>query len=340
MIVDFSSDTTAGVSEEIIKAIVAANIDCELGYFKDSHTDNVRKWVQSQFSIPVKTTFVSNGTAVNILALRTMTRSICSILCTDTTHIATSEMGAAEYELGTKILTVSDELGKITVGKIKKIISTIGHNPTPKVIVFSQATELGTCYTPKEIKKICDFAHDRNMYVFFDGARVANAIAYLGCTLKELVEDTGVDAFTIGGNKNGCMFGELLIFINPNLFYDVESYQKQLALTFSKTRFFSAQFEAYFNNDLWIKNAKHSNNMAKYLENKLKNLGFEIIYPVETNSVFVKIDYILFRKLTKYYELSYFNKAKKVVRIMTNFTTTHEDIDQLIETINKCKSPI
>ena len=330
MIVDFSSDTTSGVSDEIMHALISANKGCELGYFKDEHTKNVKKWVQSQFSVPVEVAFVSNGTAVNILALRTMTKDICSIICTDTTHISRSEMGATEHALGTKILTVSDEMGKITVEKIKKAISTLGHNPQIKIIVFSQTTELGTCYTPKEIKRICDFAHANKMYVYFDGARVANSLAYLKCSLKELVQDTGVDAFTIGGNKNGCMFGELAVFVNPDLFKDVESYQKQLALTFSKTRFFAAQFEAYFKDDLWLKNAQHANKMAKYLESELEKLGIEIIYPVESNMVFAKIEYPLFKALTKNYILSYSNKAKKIVRLMTNFKTAKKEIDALI----------
>ncbi len=338
MIANFSSDTTSGVSDEIMNALISANKGYELGYFKDEHTKNVKKWVQSQFTVPVEVAFVSNGTAVNILALRTMTKDICSILCTDTTHVSRSEMGATEHSLGTKILTVSDEMGKITIEKIKKTISTLGHNPPIKIVVFSEATELGTCYTPKEIKKICDFAHANKMYVYFDGARVANALAYLKCTLKELVQDTGIDAFTIGGNKNGCMFGELAVFVNPKLFDDVEKYQKQLALTFSKTRFFAAQFEAYFNNNLWLKNAQHANKMAKYLESELEKLGIEIIYPVESNMVFAKIDYPLFKALTKNYTLSYSNKAKKIVRLMTNFKTEKKEIDTLIKTIKILKS--
>lgn len=333
MIVDFSSDTTAGVSDEIMNALICANKGCELGYFKDEHTKNVKEWVQSQFTVPVEVAFVSNGTAVNILALRTMTKDICSIICTDNTHIFRSEMGATEHSLGTKILTVSDEMGKITVGKIKKAISTLGHNPPIKIVVFSEASEFGTCYTPKEIKKICDFAHANRMYVYFDGARIANSLAYLGCSLKELVQDTGVDAFTIGGNKNGCMFGELAVFVNPELFKDVGNYQKQLALTFSKTRFFSAQFEAYFKDNLWLKNAQHANKMAKHLKEELEKIDMEIIYPVESNMVFVRMDYALFKALTKNYILSYSNKAKKVVRLMTNFKTTNNEIDTLIKSI-------
>ncbi len=337
MIVDFSSDTTAGVSDEIMNAVVAANKGCELGYFKDEHTKNVKKWVQSQFTVPVEVALISNGTAVNILALRTMTNGVCSIICTDTTHIAHSEMGATEHSLGTKILTVSDEFGKITVGKIKKAISTLGHNPPIKIVAFSQATELGTTYTPKEIKRICDFAHAKNMFVYFDGARVANSLAYLKCSLKELVQDTGIDAFTIGGNKNGCMFGEIAVFVNPELFKDVEKYQKQLALTFSKTRFFASQFEAYFKGDLWLKNAQHANQMAKYLEQELKKIGLEIVYPVESNMVFTKIEYPLFKALTKNYILSYSNKVKKIVRLMTNFKTTREEVDSFIKAIKTLK---
>lgn len=337
MIADFQSDTTAGVSEPIMQAIVKANVGCELGYFQDHHTENVRKWVSEQFSVPVKTFFISNGTAVNILAMRTMTNRISSIVCTSNTHIAKSEMGAMEYAMRTKIITVEGKDGKISIDKIKKSNFLIGHNPPIRIVVFSQPTEYGTCYTTREIKQICDFAHANGMYVYFDGARIANALSFLKCSLKELVEDTGIDAFAIGGNKNGCMFGELLVIVNPQLFDDVDKYQKQLALTFSKTRFFTAQFEAYFKNKLWLKNAEHSNAMSKYLEERLREIGFEPVFPVQTNTVFVKMDYDLVKKLSKTYILGYHDKAKKIVRLMTNFNTTKQDVDKLIETIKKCK---
>lgn len=333
MIVDFSSDTTAGVSQEIMNAIIKANKGCMAGYFNDEYTEKVRKQVQKMFTKPVETYFVSNGTAVNILGLKMLTNGVCSIMCTNTTHISNSEMGAVEYSLRTKIITCEHKNGKITVEKIKKEMSLLGHKPPIKVIAISQVTEMGNCYTIKELKKLCDFAHANNMYVYMDGARIANALAFLKCSLKELVEDTGVDAFSIGGNKNGCMFGELLIFMNTELAQDLTNEQKQMSLTFSKTRFFGCQFEEYFKNDLWLKNATHSNNMAIKLCEKLKKLGYINAYPVESNAVFIKLSHDTLSRLKLKYKLKYWDKANKVVRIMTNFSTTDKQIDNLVKDI-------
>ena len=339
MIVDFTSDTTSGVSKEILNAIVKANEGCMIGYYDDKYTKEVRETLQGMFSKPINTLFVSNGTAVNILGLRVLLQgTVGSILCEECTHIAKSEMGATEYLLNTKILTIKGENGKITVDKIKKQLTTMGHHMPPvKVIVFSEVTELGTCYTPKEIRKICDFAHAQGIYVYFDGARVTNALAHLGCALKELVEDTGVDAFTIGGNKNGCMFGELLVFLNENFQRDLSPEQKQLSLTFSKTRFFSCQFLEYFKNDLWIKNAKHSNDLAIYLSEELEKLGYPPVYPVDSNAVFIKMPFEILNKMKKVYSIKYFDKANQVVRFMTNFQMTKKEIDDLVLTIKKCQ---
>ena len=338
MIIDFTSDTVSGVSEEILNSIINANEGCMSGYFNDDYTKKVREIIQKQFSKPVNTLFVSNGTAVNILGLRVLLQGeVASILCDQCTHIAKSEMGATEYLLNTKILTIECPNGKLTVDKIKKQLSTMGHHMPPiKVIVFSQVTEFGTCYTVKEIKKICDFAHAQGIYVYFDGARIANALAHLNCTLKELVEDTGIDAFTIGGNKNGCMFGELLVFLNENFVRDLSPEQKQLSLTFSKTRFFSCQFLEYFKNDLWIKNARHSNELAKYLADELSKIGFPPVYPVESNTVFVKIPFEILNKIKKTYMVHYQDKANQVVRFMTNFQMKKETVQNLVDAIKNC----
>lgn len=338
MKINFLSDTYSGVNQEIIDAIADANKGYSIGYFKDEYTKKVREIVQGMFTKKTNTLFVSNGTAVNVLGLRMLLQgSVSSILCEEGTHIAKSEMGATEYVLNTKILTINGENGKITVDKIKKALATLGgHMPPIKVVAFSETTEVGTCYTPKEIKKICDFAHAQGMYVYVDGARMANALAYLKCSLKELMEDTGVDAFTIGGNKNGCLFGELLIFLNENFQRDLSPEQKQLALTFSKTRFFSCQFVEYFKNDLWLKNAEHANEMARYLSEELLKIGYQSIYPIEGNTVFIKLPFEKLNKLKKTYKIGYNDKAKQTIRLRTNFQMTKSEVDDFVDALKNC----
>jgi threonine aldolase len=206
----------------------------------------------------------------------------------------------------------------------------------PRVISITQATEVGTVYKPAEIRALADFAHERNMFLHMDGARIANAAAALGISLRECTRDLGVDVLSFGATKNGGMGAEAVVFFDPKLAGDFKFYRKQGMQLASKMRYLSAQFEALFKDDLWLKNARHSNRMAQLLKRELKNVAnAKIVYPVEANGVFARIPRNAIPKLLKRYFFYPWDIEQSVVRWMCSWDTTESDVKQFVEFVAK-----
>ncbi len=335
----FASDNNSGVHPEIMDAMNNANFGHTIAYGDDPYTEKAKKKFYEIFGNDIDVYFVFIGTAANVLGLNAATRSWNAVICAETAHINVDECGAPEKFNGFKLLSVETPDGKLTVDLIQKHMHGFGfeHHSQPKVISITQATELGTVYKPHEIKDLADYAHQNNMILHMDGARIANAAVSLGLDFKSFTRDVGVDIVSFGGTKNGMMYGEAILFLNKKLGEDFKYVRKQGMQLASKMRFISAQFERYLSDDLWKKNAQHSNRMAQLLESKIKELPqIKITQKVEANGVFAILpDKKLIEELTKEYFFYDWDESKNEVRWMCSFDTQEEDILKFVELIKK-----
>ena len=325
----FASDNNAGIHPDVLKAILAANQGHAVGYGDDLYTESALEKFKQHFGDDIETFIVFNGTAANCLSLKALTDSYHAVICTEAAHIYTDECGAPERFTGCKLIPIPTTDGKLTAQVVAHAYHGIGdqHHVQPKVVSITQATEMGTVYKPEEIKALSDFAHARHMFVHMDGARIANAAATLGLSLRAITRDCGIDVLSFGGTKNGVMGAEAVVFFDRQLASNFLYVRKQGMQLASKMRFISAQLDALLSNDLWLKNAQHSNRMAKLLEQELSKMPqVKIVYPVEANGVFAKIPHDAIRKLQDRYFFYVWNEEQSVVRWMCSFDTTEDDV--------------
>ncbi len=329
----FASDNNAGVHPEIMEAIVAANDGHVIAYGDDPYTARAIKLFRQHLGKDAQVYFVFGGTGANVLGLKAATASHHAIICAQTAHINVDECGAPEKFTGCKLLSLNTPDGKIKVDQIKPLLHEVGfeHHVQPRVISVSQATEMGTVYTPLELKKLSGFAHAHDMLLHVDGARIANAAASLNITLKEITKDSGVDILSFGGAKNGMMYGEAVVFFAESLARDFKYTRKQGTHLPSKMRFISAQFEALLANDLWLRNAQRANRMAQRLARELATVPqITITQQVEANGVFALLPKKYIPVLQKKYFFYVWNEETSEVRFMTSFDTTEEDISKFV----------
>ena len=334
----FASDNHSGIHPDILKAIISVNVGHARAYGDDEYTIRAINKLKEFFGNNIDVYFVYNGTAANILGIKTITESFNSIICADTAHLFVHECCGPEKFTGCKLITIPAIDGKLTIDKIKPHIVGFGdpHRAQPKVISITQPTELGTVYTPNEIKELSDFAHKNRMLIHMDGARLCNAAAYLNIELKDITKNVGVDVLSFGGTKNGMMFGEAVIFLTSNLSNNFIYIRKQGMQLASKMRFISAQFEAFLSNDLWLKNAKHSNQMAQYLYREIEGIPqIKITQKVETNAIFAVMPKKFIPILQKKYFFHKLNEQTAEVRWMCSFDTNERDVMNFADIIKK-----
>ena len=332
----FASDNNSGIHPEILSAIAVANQGHAVGYGGDELSEKARRRFKQEFGEKTEIFFAFNGTGANVLGLSSLTRSFNSIICADTAHIQVDECGAPEKFTGCKLLPVETIKGKITPDGIRKYLHGFDfeHHSQPQVISISQVTELGTAYTPEEIKAITTLAHEYELLVHMDGARLANAAVALGLPFRAFTVDAGVDALSFGGTKNGMMMGEAVLFFNPELAAKTKYIRKQSMQLYSKMRFISAQFLAYFENELWKRNATHSNNMARLLEAEVKKIpAIRLTQEVEANGVFAIVPAEIIPKLQEEYFFYMWDESRSEVRWMTSFDTSEDDIYNFVALI-------
>ena len=330
----FASDNNAGIHPDILKELISANKGHVIGYGHDIYTEQALNIFKDYFGADTETFFVFTGTAANVLGLSGITRSWNSVLTASTAHLEQDECGAPEKFIGCKVLTVDSPDGKVNPELLEKHMHGFDfeHHSQPKVISVTQSTEMGTVYTASEIKKIADFAHSRGMLLHMDGARIANAAISLGLPFKKFTTDAGVDVLSFGGTKNGMMFGEAICYLKPGLSNDFKYIRKQGMQLASKMRFISAQYIAYFRNDLWKKCATHSNAMAKMLADKLSKFKeLKITQTVQSNGIFVIMPSAVAVKMCEHYFFYPWNEKASEYRLMTSWDTTEEDIEGFIK---------
>jgi len=334
----FGSDNHSGIHPKILNAIAQANTEHAKAYGDDEWTAKTVAVFKRVFGETAISFFVFNGTGANILALKALTQPFHAVICAETAHINVDECGAPERFLGCKLITIHCPDGKLTPELILPKLHGFGdqHHVQPKVISISQSTELGTLYQPKEIAALAELAHRYDMYLHIDGSRFANAAAALNISFKSLSADLGVDALSFGGTKNGLMIGEAVIFFRPELSQNFLYFRKQAAQLYSKMRFMAAQFEAFFDNDLWMEIAGNANKRAQLLAQKLSEINaVTIVQKVEANAVFAVIDPEIKQKLLEEYFFYDWDESRNEVRWMCSWDTTEEDVISFVEKIKE-----
>jgi threonine aldolase len=334
----FASDNNAGVHPEMIEAIRAVNEGHVIAYGDDDVTARAVKLFKKHFGKDIAVYFVFGGTGANVLGLKAITHPYHAIVCAETAHINVDECGGPEKFTGCKLVSFATPDGKLRIEQIEPMLHVFGneHHVQPRVISISQATEMGTVYTKQELKELAKFAHDNNMLLHMDGARIANAAAGLNVTLKEITADVGVDVLSFGGTKNGMMYGEAVVFFDERMAHDFKYIRKQGMHLPSKMRYISAQFEALLSGDLWRRSATHANRMARLLGSELEKVaGIKLTQPVEANGVFAVVPQQFIPLLQKKYFFYTWNEAISEVRLMTSFDTTEEDIQDFVALVRR-----
>ncbi|MFC3981808.1 threonine aldolase family protein [Streptosporangium jomthongense] len=326
----FASDNYAGVHPEILQALALANEGHQISYGEDVYTEALQEVFRGHFGPLAQAWPVFNGTGANVVALRAMTAPWEAVVCAESAHIHTDEGGAPERSAGLKLLTVATPDGKLTPELVDTQAWGFGdeHRAQPRVVSITQATELGTLYTPDEVRAICEHAHQLGMLVHLDGARAANAAAALGVPLRAFTTDAGVDVLSFGGTKAGLMFGEAIVVLNPDAVRGLRYLRKSAMQLASKMRFVSVQFEALLAGDLWLRNARNANAMARRLADAVREIpGVEVPRPVQANAVFAVLPAEVTQRLQKRFRFYTWNEAAGEVRWMTAFDTTEADVD-------------
>jgi threonine aldolase len=334
--ISFASDNNSGVHPKILEAMQKANKGHCAAYGNDPMTAEAVELFKYTFGHDIEVFFVFLGTAANVLGLKTLMCPYDAVICTDVAHIHQDEGGAPERWAG-KLLTVPHENGKLNIRRAVSFLNYLGnpHKVQPKVISITQATEYGTVYTIDELKKITQFAHKHGLYVHMDGARLANAAVALNVSLKAITKDIGVDVLSFGGTKNGMMYGEAVVFCNPELGRLFPFVQKQGMQMASKMRYISAQFKAMLTDDLWRHNALHANKMAAYFAERLSECkSVRMTQPVEINCVFAQLPSAVIPRLQEKFPFYVWDALAHEVRLMTSFDTQKEHIDAFVEVLH------
>jgi threonine aldolase len=332
----FASDNNAGVHSEVLEAIARANQGHVIAYGDDNYTRSAIAKFEEHFGAGIKVFFTFNGTGANVLSLQALNRPYHAVLCSDYAHIYTDECAAPEKHTGCKLMPLAHQDGKITVEQVRHAYHGIGdqHHVQARVISITQSTEMGTVYQPDEIQALARFAHERDMFLHVDGARIANAAVSLNQTLRQATRDLGVDVLSFGGTKNGIMGGEAVVFFNPSLAEDFLYLRKQGMQLASKMRFIAVQFEALLTNDLWRSSAEHANRMARVLEVEVRKIPqIRIVWKVEANGVFVQIPHRVAEKIKEKYFFYPWIEDEDIVRWMCSFDTTEGDVKEFAEVV-------
>ena len=331
----FGSDNHAGTHPAVMRAIVEANTGDAVAYGADPWTERAVGDIRRLSGAQGEVYLVLNGSGANVLGLGLLLGRHEAVICAESAHINTDECGSAERILGTKLLTVPAPDGKLTPELIASRLAGRGdeHFAQPGVVAVTQSTEFGTCYSLDELRAIKDFCTANGLRVFLDGARLANAAAYLGCTLADLAANA--DVLSFGGTKNGAMGVEAVIVMRPADGLNAPYLRKQHMQLSSKMRFLGAQFNALLADDLWLANAAHANAMAARLASGLAGIpGVEVVYPVQADAVFARLDPGHIAKLQRDWIFHVWDESASIVRWMTAFDTQESDVDAFLSAID------
>ncbi|MBC7723397.1 MAG: low specificity L-threonine aldolase [Burkholderiaceae bacterium] len=334
----FASDNYAGAHPEVLAAIAEANGGHQVSYGEDVYTARLQEVMKEHFGDTAEAFPVFNGTGANVLSLESVLPRWGAVICSATAHIHTDENAAPERIAGLKLLTVPTPDGKLTPDLIDLEAWGWGdeHRAQPLAVSITQSTELGTAYTPAEVRAIADHVHERGMTLHMDGARLSNAAAHLGVPFRDFTTDAGVDILSFGGTKNGLLYGEAIVVLNPAASAGLHYLRKMNMQLSSKMRFVSAQLIALLDGELWLRSAQHANGMAQRLRAGVEEVpGVTITQETHANAVFAVLPAGVADRLRETFRFYDWNVATGEVRWMCAFDTTDEDIDGFVAAIRR-----
>jgi threonine aldolase len=338
---EFASDNTAGLCPEACAALQHANAGAAASYGDDKWTQRLCDRVRELFEIDCDVFLIFNGTAANALALAQLCQPFHSVICHEYAHIENDECGACEfYTGGSKLIPTRGANGKIDLRDVEAALTRQHelHSHKPRVISLTQATEVGTLYVPDEIRAISEFANKRGMFLHMDGARFANAIATLRCAPKEITWRAGVEVLCFGGTKNGLAAGELVVFFNKERSADFDYRAKQGGHLGSKMRFLAAPWLALLEDEVWLKNARRANEAALKLASGARRCGAEIVFPVESNAVFPRLDAMVAENLHERGWDFYKFIEPDIYRLMCAWSATEDAISAFLSDFKAARS--
>jgi threonine aldolase len=333
----FASDNNAGAHPLVLAALADVNTGHVPGYGDDPYSASAERAFRALLGDEAQVFFAFNGTGANVVALAAALRPHQAVICPAQAHLNVDECGAFERFAGGKLLDVPVRGGKLTPDDVLRQLHGIGdpHHVQPAAISISQSSEVGTVYTLAELRALGDVAREHGLFFHVDGARLANAAAALGADLRTMLAETGVDACTFGGTKNGMLFGEAIIFPRPHPAVEVMPYARKSGMQLaSKMRFVAAQFEALLQDGLWLENASRANRMARRLADRVAAIpGVRLIYPIEANGVFAALPQRAIAPLQAVRRFYVWDEAASIVRWMCSFDTTEDDVDSFADAV-------
>nr|WP_240675050.1 beta-eliminating lyase-related protein [Cellulomonas endophytica] len=330
---DFASDNYAGAHAEVLAAVAAADGGHQPAYGADVYTARLQEVLRHHFGPAALAFPVFNGTGANVLSLQAMLPRWGAVICAETAHVNTDENAAPERVGGLKLLTVPTPDGKLTPELVDRQAWGFGdqHRAQPGVVTITQTTELGTAYSVDEVRALADHAHALGLAVHLDGARISNAAASLDVPLAAFTTDAGVDVLSLGGTKNGLLFGEAVVVLRPDAAPGLDFLRKMNMQLLSKMRFVSAQLVALYEGDLWLASARHANAMAQRLLSGVAGLpGVRVTQAVQSNAVFAVLPAGVADRLREHVRFYDWNPATGEVRWMCSFDTRPEDVDRFV----------
>jgi threonine aldolase len=334
----FASDNAAGIHPAVLDAIAQANTGHAFGYGDDEWTRRVEQRFREQFGSEARVYLVWGGTAANVLCLRASCRPWEAVICAASAHMNVDEAGAPEAIAGVKLLPVDVPHGKLTPELVERAIVGLGdeHAVQPRLVSISQTTELGTVYSLEEVRELAELAHSRGLLLHVDGARLSNAAAALGVSLRAISTDAGVDLVSFGGTKNGLLGAEAVLLLSDQVGEGFGYLRKQSLHLASKMRFLSAQFDALLRHDLWLELASHANAMAARLAAEVSGLPeVTITHPVESNAVFATLPPDAIAPLLERFQFYVWDERAAEVRWMCSWDTSEDDVVALAQSVKE-----
>lgn len=336
---NFCSDNVTGACPAVLDAVVRHNQGAAMPYGDDPLTDRVCRQIAEIFEHDGAVVFpVATGTAANALALSVVCPSTGAVYCHEESHIYTDECGAPElFSGGAKLVPLPGADAKLTTAVLEEALAAgwkgVVHHVQPAAVSITQASECGTLYTPDEIAALAAVCRRHDLILHMDGARFANAVAATGQTPAALSWRAGVDVLSFGATKNGALAAEAVVFFKPELAGRFALHRKRGGHLLSKMRLISAQLDGYLQDNVWLDNARHANDMAAKLAAGLSGLpGIRLIHPVEANELFVVLPEDVSRGLREagFAFYPWAAGGPGCHRLVTAWNTSEKDVAELI----------